>query len=78
MMTEFATSSENLKTNVESIRDSVDAVNIAIEESARGINSVSEATVNITTSVDDIGIEANSNLDIANGLDNEVNRFKLN
>ncbi|MBQ8519479.1 MAG: HAMP domain-containing protein [Agathobacter sp.] len=78
MMTEFASSSENLKVNVESIRDSVNAVNIAIEESARGITSVSEATVNITTSVDDIGLEANSNLDIANGLDTEVNRFKLN
>ena len=78
MMTEFATSSENLKVNVEAIRDSVNAVNIAIEESARGITSVSEATVNITTSVDDIGVEANSNLDIANGLDSEVNRFKLN
>ncbi len=78
MMTEFAASSENLKINVESIRDSVNAVNIAIEESARGITSVSEATVNITTSVDDIGLEANSNLDIANGLDSEVNRFKLN
>ena len=78
MMTEFATSSENLKVNVEAIRDSVNAVNITIEESARGITSVSEATVNITTSVDDIGTEANSNLDIANGLDSEVNRFKLN
>ena len=78
MMTEFATSSENLKVNVESIRDAVNAVNIAIDENTRGINNVSEATVNITTSVDDIGIEANSNLDIANGLDNEVNRFKLN
>ncbi|MBQ3559482.1 MAG: HAMP domain-containing protein [Agathobacter sp.] len=78
MMTEFATSSESLKVNVEAIRESVNAVNIAIEESARGITSVSEATVNITTSVDDIGLEANSNLDIANGLDSEVNRFKLN
>ena len=78
MMTEFATSSENLKVNVDAIRDSVNAVNIAIEESAKGITSVSEATVNITTSVDDIGTEANSNLDIANGLDSEVNRFKLN
>jgi len=77
MMTEFAASSENLKTNVEAIKESVNAVNIAIEESARGITSVSEATVNITTSVDDIGNEANSNLDIANGLDIEVNRFKL-
>ena len=78
MMTEFAMSSENLKANVEVIRESISAVNIAIEENARGISSVSEATVNITTSVDDIGAEANSNLDIANGLDGEVNRFKLN
>ena len=78
MMTEFAESSENLKVNVEAIRDNVNSVNIAIEESAKGITNVSEATVNITTSVDDIGMEANSNLDIANGLDSEVNRFKLN
>lgn len=78
MMTEFANSSENLKANVDAIRDSVNAVNIAIEESAKGISNVSEATVNITTSVDDIGEEAHSNLDIANGLDTEVNRFKLN
>ena len=78
MMTEFAESSETLKVNVDSIKDSVESVNIAIEESARGISSVSEATVSITTSVDDIGAEANSNLGIANGLDSEVNRFKLN
>lgn len=78
MMNEFATSSVTLKSNVDSIKESVSAVNIAIEESAKGITSVSEATVNITTSVDDIGAEANSNLDIANGLDSEVNRFKLN
>jgi len=78
MMTEFAMSSQNLKLNVESIKESVNAVNIAIEESAKGITSVSEATVNITSSVDDIGLEANSNLDIASGLESEVNRFKLN
>ena len=78
MMTEFAASSENLKNDVEAIRDSVNSVNIAIEENTKGINNISEATVNITTSVDDIGAEANSNLDIATGLDTEVNRFKLN
>ena len=78
MMTEFALSSESLKSNVEAIREAVTSVNIAIEENTRGINNISEATVNITTSVDDIGTEANSNLDIANGLDAEVNRFKLN
>lgn len=78
MMTEFAVSSESLKKNVDAIRESVNAVNVAIEENTRGINNISQATVNITTSVDDIGNEANSNLDIANGLDTEVNRFKLN
>lgn len=78
MMTEFADLSEALKNNVETIRESVSSVNIAIEESARGITNVSEATVNITSSVDDINQEAASNLDIATGLDSEVNRFKLN
>lgn len=78
MMTEFALSSESLKSGADSIREAVNAVNISIEESARGINDVSKATISITTSVDDIGAEANSNLDIANGLDSEVNRFKLN
>ncbi len=77
MMTEFAISSEGLKTNVDAIRESVNAVNIAIEENTKGINNISQATINITTRVDDIGAEANSNLDIANGLDTEVNRFKL-
>ena len=77
MMTEFASSSEALKRSVESIRDSVGSVNIAVEENSKGIMNVSEATVNINSRVDDIGQEANANLDIANGLDTEVNRFKL-
>lgn len=78
MMTEFAASSTALKGNIEAIKNSVDSVNIAIDENTKGINNVTEATVNITASVDDIGMEANSNLDIATGLDTEVNRFKLN
>ncbi len=78
MMKEFASSSENVKRNMDAIKDSIEAINIAIEENAKGISNISELTVNITTSVDDIGMEANSNLDIANGLDSEVNRFKLN
>ncbi|MBQ6844234.1 MAG: methyl-accepting chemotaxis protein, partial [Agathobacter sp.] len=77
IMMEFAISSEALKGNVEKIRESVNSVNIAVEENSKGIMNVSEATVNITSRVDDIGMEANTNLDIANGLDTEVNRFKL-
>ena len=77
IMMEFALSSEALKKNVDSIRESVSSVNIAVEENSKGIMNVSEATINITTRVDDIGTEANANLDIASGLDTEVNRFKL-
>lgn len=78
MMTEFAASSEMLRQNVEAIRESVGSVNIAIEENSRGIMIVSEATVDITNRVDDIENEANTNLTIANSLDTEVNKFKLN
>ena len=77
MMTEFAISSETLKSSVENIRESVGSVNIAIEENSKGIMNASEATIKITSRVDDIGHEANANLDIASGLDTEVNRFKL-
>lgn len=77
IMMEFASSSEALKRNVEAIRESVSSVNIAVEENSKGIMNVSEATINITGRVDSIGTEANANLDIASGLDTEVNRFKL-
>jgi len=78
MMNEFAASSENVKNNMNAIRESISAVNIAIEENAKGITNISELTANITSTVDEIGMEANTNLDIATGLDSEVNRFKLN
>lgn len=76
-MMDFASSSESLKQSVEVIRESVSSVNIAVEENSKGIINVSEATINITGRVENIGTEANANLDIANGLDTEVNRFKL-
>lgn len=76
-MDEFATSATMLKKHVDAIRESVAEVNIALEESTQGVTNISEATVNVNLSVEDIGSEASSNLDIANGLEDEVNRFKL-
>ena len=52
-------------------------LNALVEESAKGVASVTEKSVNITSSVGDIGVEANSNMDIANMLNVEVNKFKL-
>ena len=77
MMQEFASESGMLKKNIDSIKAAVESVNTAVEESAKGVTNVTEMSVHLTASVGDIGNEANSNIDIANCLDTEVNKFKL-
>ncbi len=77
MMQEFAVESEQLKHNIDSIKEAVEAVNVAVEESTRGVTNVTEMSVDLTASVGDIENEANSNMDIANQLSDEVNKFKL-
>lgn len=77
MMQDFADASNKLKENISFIKDAAKAVNIAVEESAEGIQSVTQNAVALTTGIGGIGEEANSNKDIAMELDNEVNKFKL-
>ena len=76
-MEDFTASCEELKSNMDSIKNNIEAANIAVDESAKGISNVSELSMSITTSVSDIESQANGNLDIANQLNQEVNRFKL-
>ena len=77
MMQKFADDSSEIKESIDRIKEVISVVNIAVEESAKGVASVTEKSVNITSSVGDIGVEANSNMDIANMLNVEVNKFKL-
>ncbi len=76
-MQDFTASCEELKSNMDTIKESIDAANIAVVESAKGISNVSELSVNITSNVSDIEQQANGNMDIANLLNDEVNKFKL-
>lgn len=76
-MQDFTASCEELKSNMDAIKDNIEAANIAVDESAKGISNVSELSVSITSSVSDIQNQANGNMDIANMLNQEVNRFKL-
>lgn len=76
-MQDFTASCEELKRNMDSIKNNIEAANIAVDESAKGISNVSELSVSITSSVSDIQNQANGNMDIANLLNQEVNRFKL-
>lgn len=77
MMENFAQESEAVKGSIDNIRELVSAVSSAVEESAKGVVNVTEMSVNLTTSVGDVGKEANSNMDIASQLTSEVNKFKL-
>ncbi len=77
MMQTFAEESGEVKQGMDEIKESVSAVSIAVEESAQGVTNVTGMSVDLTTSVGDIGSEANSNMSIASQLSAEVNKFKL-
>ncbi|MDE6601982.1 MAG: methyl-accepting chemotaxis protein [Lachnospiraceae bacterium] len=76
-MNDFADESMHLSNNIDSIKEAVDAVNIAVEESAKGIVGVTEMTSAMTTSMESIKGEAESNREIAGQLKTEVGKFKL-
>lgn len=77
MMEQFAQTAEELRSTMDGIRESISAVNIAVEESAKGIVGVSESSVQLTGNVNDIQSEASDNNGIAEELATEVGKFKL-
>lgn len=77
IMQSFANESGQVKNSIDHIKEAISTVNIAVEESAKGITNVTEMTVNLSGGVSEIENEANSNMDIANQLNEEVNKFKL-
>lgn len=77
MMEQFAQTAEELRSTMDGIRESISAVNIAVEESAKGIAGVSESSVQLTGNVNDIQSEASDNNGIAENLAKEVGKFKL-
>lgn len=77
MMTNFARESEEVMNSVERIREAASSVNIAVEETVKGVTSVTETAVDLTGNVKDIQDEAAANREIADQLNMEVNKFKL-
>ncbi len=76
-MEDFASSSQKVQEAISSIKEAIDAINIAVEETAQGITTVTTATVDIVSSMNDIGENAQKNLDVSEELYNEVRRFKI-
>ncbi len=78
MMQWFADESSEIKENVDQIKEAAAAVNVAVEESAKGVTSVTQMSVDLTSSVSDIQGEADTNLKVVDALSDEVQKFKLN
>ena len=78
MMSEFAIHSDNVKDKMSYMKESFEAINVAVEECANGVASVTENTVTLTENVSNVGEEANLSDNISNELSGEVGKFKLN
>ncbi|MDE7177307.1 MAG: methyl-accepting chemotaxis protein [Lachnospiraceae bacterium] len=76
-MNDFADESMQLNQNIDSIKESVDAVNIAVEESAKGVVDVTAMASDMAVSMESINAEAEGNKEIAGQLETEVGKFKL-
>lgn len=76
-MEEFAESSQRVQDAMAAIKEAVDAINIAMEETAEGITNVTQSSVDLAGAMADIEEEANTNLSISNELFGEVNRFRV-
>ncbi len=77
IMEEFAGDSEQLDGISEQISESMNAINVAVEEAARGITMVSETAADLTGDICDIEQKAGFNLEIAENLSGQVAKFKL-
>lgn len=77
VMREFAQDSEELRENLDSIKEAVESVNIAVEESAKGVVSVTEVSSDLAQGMESINGEADVNKEIAEQLGTEVGKFKL-
>lgn len=77
VMEDFTSAAEELQKAMDEIKGSTTAVSTAVEESAKGIVNVTEMSTDLTGSVGDIQKAADHNNEIADMLNTEVKRFKL-
>lgn len=77
MMDQFAEDSLELKTTMDGIKENMNAINVAIEESTKGVINVSEMSSSLSDSMKDIEGRADVNKQIVGRLESEVGKFKL-
>ena len=73
----FAKESSELQSAMDSIKEAMSAVGIAVEENAKGVVNTAELATNLAKNVESIEQKAEINQQISELLEEEVNKFKL-
>lgn len=76
-MDHFAKEAEQMEGDMDIIKETLQAINIAAEESAQGICNVSGAIADLSESISSIESKAEGNKEIASQMENEVKKFKI-
>lgn len=76
VMDEFAAKTDNLKTVMDGIANSIDGITKAIEEGVAGVNGAAENTQILVSDIDNISIRMDENQEIAGALKQETQVFK--
>lgn len=77
IMERFAEGSAQVTQITQDIREAIEAVNEAVEENTKSVMNVSESSTELSESVEDIEKKADMNRQIAQQLEAEVGKFKL-
>lgn len=77
MMTRFAEVSGELQSRMDTIKESINAVNIAISETTIGVENITKQAVELATGMGEIQEDAATNKEVADSLEVEVKKFKL-
>jgi len=75
MMISFRTKAAALEDMLAQVAESVHGINTAMEENAEGVSHVADNTGNLVQLLGEIGQDADSNKQISDGLQGEVERF---
>jgi methyl-accepting chemotaxis protein len=76
-MENFKAVALSMENSVSSVQEAIQAVDVAMDENAKGISEASETIAEITQNVVELEGQASANQTLAEELNAEVNKFKL-
>ena len=77
ILDECATQTNNIETEVQSIKQSIEAIAVATEENAKGVTNVAERATNLSNEMGKVANVAEENEMVSDALSKEVNKFHL-